>query len=96
MTEGNRQVKTALFFYGAAVMNLEDDIAAFTIMVANDPRTVNKLVIYKPADNIISQSELVSLWEKKTGRTFQRVFLPEVEMVVLSQSKRTKSLRFLL
>lgn len=69
-----------------AVMNLEDDIAAFTIMVANDPRTVNKLVICKPVDNIISQSELVSLWEKKTGRTFQRVFVPEAEMVVLSQS----------
>ena len=32
MTEGNRQVKTALFFYGAAVMNLEDDIASFTVM----------------------------------------------------------------
>lgn len=69
-----------------AVMNLEDDIAAFTIMVANDPRTVNKLVIYRPPDNIMSQSELVSLWEKKTGRTFERVFLPEAEMVVLSQS----------
>jgi len=69
-----------------AVMNLEDDIAAFTIRVANDPRTVNKLVICRPPGNTVSQSELVSLWEKKTGRTLQRVFLPEAEMVRLSQS----------
>jgi hypothetical protein len=85
-----------LFLYGAAVMNLEDDIAAFTIRVANDPRTVNKLVIYRPPGNMISQSELVSLWEKKTGRTLQRVFLPEAEMVRLSQCKRTKPFKFLL
>eukprot|EP00253_Pinus_taeda_P033066 PITA_33066 len=61
-----------------AVLNLEDDIAAFTIRVANDSRTMNKLVIY--------QSELVSLWERKTGRTLHRVFLPETEMVRLSQT----------
>lgn len=69
-----------------AVLNLEDDIAAFTIRVANDSRTMNKLVIYKPPGNIISQSELVSLWERKTGRTLHRVFLPEAEMVRLSQT----------
>lgn len=79
-----------LFLYGAAVMNLEDDIAAFTIRVANDPRTMNKLVIYGPPGTVISQGELVSLWEKKTGRTLQRVFLAEAEMLRLSQGKRTK------
>lgn len=70
----------------AAVLNLEDDVAAFTIMVANDPRTLNKLVIYRPPGNIISQSELVSLWEKKTGTPFKRVYLSESEMINLSES----------
>jgi len=70
-------------------MNYEDDIAALTIMMANDPRTMNKLVIYRPPGNIISQSELVSLWENKTGRSLKRVFLPEAEMVRLSESKIT-------
>ncbi|GLJ35049.1 hypothetical protein SUGI_0705370 [Cryptomeria japonica] len=69
-----------------AVLNLEDDVAAFTIMVANDPRTLNKLVIYRPPGNIISQSELVSLWEKKTGTTFKRVFLKESDMINLSET----------
>jgi hypothetical protein len=70
-------------------MNSEDDIAALTIMMANDPRTMNKLMIYRPPGNIISQSELVSLWENKTGRSLKRVFLPEAEMVRLSESKIT-------
>ncbi|GLJ35050.1 hypothetical protein SUGI_0705380 [Cryptomeria japonica] len=69
-----------------AVLNLEDDVAAFTIMVANDPRTLNKLVIYRPPGNIISQSELISLWEKKTGTTFKRVFLSESDMINLSET----------
>jgi hypothetical protein len=57
---------------------------------------MNKLVIYRPAGNVMSQGELVSLWEKKTGRTLQRVFLPEAEMLRLSEGKRTKPFRFLL
>ena len=68
-------------------MNLEDDIAALNIMVASDPRTLNKLVIYKLPVNVTSQSEIVSLWEQKTGRTLKRVYLPEAEMVKLSESK---------
>lgn len=69
-----------------AVFNLEDDVAAFTIMVANDPRTLNKSVIYRPPGNIISQSELVSLWEKKTGTTVKRVFVSESELIKLSET----------
>jgi len=69
-----------------AFMNSEVDIAALTIKMANDPRTMNKLVIYRPPANIISQSELVSLWEKKSGRSLKRVFVPETEMVGLSET----------
>lgn len=69
-----------------AFMNSEEDIAALTIMMANDPRTMNRLVIYRPPSNIICQNELVSLWEKKTGRSLKRVFLAEAEMVRLSET----------
>ncbi|KAH9289668.1 hypothetical protein KI387_033785, partial [Taxus chinensis] len=68
-----------------AVLNLEDDVAAFTIMVANDTRTLNKLVIYRPPRNIICQNELVTLWEKKTGTTLNRIFKQESEMIRLSE-----------
>ncbi|KAH9289677.1 hypothetical protein KI387_033794, partial [Taxus chinensis] len=69
-----------------AVMNLEEDIAKLTIMVANDPRTLNMLVIYKPPMNLISQDEIVSLWEKKTGKNIKKVYLLEDEMIKLSET----------
>ncbi|KAA8546266.1 hypothetical protein F0562_002995 [Nyssa sinensis] len=69
-----------------AVLNYEEDIAKYTIKVATDPRTCNRIVIYRPSKNIISQLELLSLWEKKTGRTFKRVHVSDQEMVTLSQT----------
>ncbi|KAF2305470.1 hypothetical protein GH714_005569 [Hevea brasiliensis] len=50
-----------------AVLNYEEDIAIYTIKAADDPRTLNRVVIYRPEKNIISQFELISLWEKKTA-----------------------------
>ncbi|KAH9725161.1 Phenylcoumaran benzylic ether reductase 1 [Citrus sinensis] len=69
------------------IFNYEEDIAKCTIRVINDPRTCNRIVIYRPQTNIISQLELISLWEQKTGRSFKRVHISEEELVKLSQSK---------
>ncbi|KAM7507587.1 hypothetical protein LguiA_018040 [Lonicera macranthoides] len=68
------------------VLNYEEDIGKYTIKVATDPRTCNRVVIYRPKTNIISQLQLISLWEKKTGRTFKRVHLPEQQIIDLSES----------
>ncbi|KAH9290251.1 hypothetical protein KI387_034368, partial [Taxus chinensis] len=79
-----------LLMYGdghtKAVLNLEDDVATIVIKVANDPRTLNKLVIIKPFCNTISQSELVSLWEKKTGLNLKRNVITEAEMIKQSET----------
>uniref|UniRef100_A0A7N2KU96 NmrA-like domain-containing protein n=1 Tax=Quercus lobata TaxID=97700 RepID=A0A7N2KU96_QUELO len=69
-----------------AVLNYEEDVALYTIKVANDPRTCNHIVIYRPPKNIVSQLELISLWEKKTNRGFNRVYVPEEELVRLSKT----------
>ncbi|XP_059631976.1 eugenol synthase 1-like [Cornus florida] len=69
-----------------AVLNYEEDIATYTIKVATDPRTCNRVVIYRPSPNIVSQLELISLWEKKTGRMFKRVHVSEDEIVKLSET----------
>ncbi|XP_050268555.1 eugenol synthase 1-like isoform X1 [Quercus robur] len=69
-----------------AVLNYEEDIALYTIKVANDPRTCNRIVLYRPPKNIVSQLGLISLWEKKTGRSFNRVYVPEEELVRLSET----------
>jgi len=69
------------------VLNYEEDIAMYSIKAANDPRTCNRVVIYRPSKNIVSQNDLISLWEQKTGRTFLRDFVTEEEIINLSQSK---------
>ncbi|KAL3716623.1 hypothetical protein ACJRO7_008236 [Eucalyptus globulus] len=69
-----------------AVLNWEQDIAKYTIKVANDPRTRNRVVIYRLPGNIISQNELISSWERKTGRRFEKVHVQEDELIKLSQS----------
>jgi hypothetical protein len=51
-----------------AILNYEEDIAMYTIKVANDPRAHNRIVVYRPSKNIITQNELISLWEHKNGK----------------------------
>ncbi|KAF8405939.1 hypothetical protein HHK36_008017 [Tetracentron sinense] len=69
-----------------AVLNFEKDIAAYTIKAANDPRTCNRIIIYNPPGNIISQLDLISSWEKKTGQNLRKVYVSEEEMMKLSES----------
>ncbi|KAL0360080.1 UNVERIFIED_CONTAM: Eugenol synthase 1 [Sesamum radiatum] len=78
--------KHGVFACFLAVLVYEEDVGVFTIKVAIDPRAYNRVVIYRPAADVISQLELISLWEKKTGRSFNKVHLPEEEMVSLSES----------
>ncbi|KAM7265851.1 hypothetical protein ACFE04_003534 [Oxalis oulophora] len=64
-----------------AVINTEEDVASYTIKAADDPRTLNKVLYIKPAQNIYSFNDLISLWEKKIGQTLERIYVPE-ELVV--------------
>ncbi|KAK1326337.1 Eugenol synthase 1 [Acorus calamus] len=68
------------------VLNLEEDIAAYAIRTVDDPRTVNRVVVIRPPKNIVTQFELIELWEKKTEKTFKKIYLPEEEMVRLSET----------
>nr|ACA60731.1 phenylcoumaran benzylic ether reductase-like protein [Linum corymbulosum] len=64
-----------------AVFNKEDDIAAYAIRAADDPRTLNKSLFIKPAKNIYSFNELVALWEKKIGKTLEKTYVPEDQLL---------------
>ncbi|KAJ6378652.1 hypothetical protein OIU78_028807 [Salix suchowensis] len=63
------------------VFNNEEDIATYTIKAVDDPRTVNRILYIKPPGNIISANDLVSLWEKKIGKTTERVYVPEEQIL---------------
>ena len=77
------------YFVSAAVLNYEEDVAAYTVKAATDPRVANRVIVYRPPGNIVSQLDLISSWEKKTGRTLKKINMPEEEIVKLSESKKS-------
>ncbi|XP_057448730.1 bifunctional pinoresinol-lariciresinol reductase 2-like [Lotus japonicus] len=50
----------------------EDDIAMYTIKTIDDPRTLNKTVYIRPPKNILSQREVVQIWEKLIGKELEK------------------------
>ena len=75
-----REVNVCLFtLIGVFVKEL--DVAAFTISAVDDPRTLNKTVYLRPAGNVYSLNELVSLWESKIGKELNKVFVSEEELL---------------
>ena len=72
---------TGFIFGLPAVFNKEDDIGTYTIKAVDDPRTLNKILYIRPPKNIYSFNDLVSLWEKKIGKTLERIYVPEEEVL---------------
>ncbi|PIA52709.1 hypothetical protein AQUCO_01000524v1 [Aquilegia coerulea] len=64
-----------------AVFNKEDDIGTFTIKAVDDPRTLKKILYIRPPSNTLSFNELVTLWEKKIGKTLEKNYVPEEEVL---------------
>lgn len=50
----------------------EDDIAKYTAKTLNDPRTLNKTVCIRCPENVLTQIELVQIWEKLTGNELEK------------------------
>ncbi|ONI13881.1 hypothetical protein PRUPE_4G251900 [Prunus persica] len=69
-----------------AVLNYEEDVATYTIKAATDPRVANRVIVYRPQGNIVSQLDLISSWEKKTGCTLTRSYVSEEEILKLSET----------
>eukprot|EP00249_Psilotum_nudum_P000913 c13102_g1_i1 orf=463-1674(-) len=63
-----------------AIFVAEEDVAAFTIKAAVDPRASNKSLFIRPKENILSQNEVTAIWEKKIGKTLEKTVLPEDEI----------------
>ncbi|XP_061353249.1 phenylcoumaran benzylic ether reductase POP1-like [Gastrolobium bilobum] len=64
-----------------AVFNKEEDVATYTIKTVDDPRTLNKSLYIRPPANTLSFNDLVSLWDKMIGKTLERVYIPEEQVL---------------
>ncbi|KAM7276698.1 hypothetical protein ACFE04_018564 [Oxalis oulophora] len=74
---------TNLCQYGASSppRDKEEDIGTYTIKAVDDPRTLNKILHIRPAGNIYSFNDLVSLWENKIGKTLERSYVSEEQLL---------------
>ncbi|XP_051137100.1 isoflavone reductase homolog [Andrographis paniculata] len=77
--------KDKLFIYGdgnaKVVFMDEDDVAKYTIKTIDDPRAANKTVYLRPPENILSQRELVGIWERLTGKPLEKITISEEDFL---------------
>ncbi|XP_022967296.1 bifunctional pinoresinol-lariciresinol reductase 2-like [Cucurbita maxima] len=59
----------------------EDDIAMYTMNTIDDPRTLNKTVYIRPPKNILSQREVVEIWEKLIGKELAKSSISDQEFL---------------
>ncbi|PWA90549.1 isoflavone reductase [Artemisia annua] len=72
-----------------AVFVKEEDIASVTIKAVDDPRTLNKTLIFRPSGNTVSFNEIVSIWESKIGKTLEKTYVSEEQLVKKIQEAPT-------
>ncbi|GLU05321.1 hypothetical protein SLE2022_224250 [Rubroshorea leprosula] len=65
----------------------EDDIAMYTIKSIDDPRTLNKTLYIRPPKNILSQREVVEIWEKLIGKELLKSSISKEEFLATMKSK---------
>ncbi|KAE8677530.1 Bifunctional pinoresinol-lariciresinol reductase [Hibiscus syriacus] len=65
----------------------EDDIATYSIKTIDDPRTLNKTVYIRPAENILSQREVVEIWEKLIGKELLNSSISEQEFLAIMKEQ---------
>ncbi|XP_059315519.1 leucoanthocyanidin reductase-like, partial [Lycium ferocissimum] len=63
------------------------DIGKFTIKAAEDNRTVDKGVHFRPQCNFLNMNEIATLWETKIGRTLPRVTITEDVLLAVAAEK---------
>ncbi|KAK9148186.1 hypothetical protein Scep_006943 [Stephania cephalantha] len=61
----------------------ENDIATYTIKTIDDSRTINKTLHLMPSKNILSQNELVEMWEKISGTKLERSTMPAEDYLAI-------------
>ncbi|KAG7646890.1 putative NmrA-like domain, NAD(P)-binding domain superfamily [Arabidopsis thaliana] len=73
---------------GKAIVNTEEDIVAYTLKAVDDPRTLNKILYIHPPNNIVSQNDMVGLWEEKIGKTLEKTYVSEEELLKTIQESK--------
>ena len=66
----------------------EDDIATYTIKTIDDPRTLNKTIYIRPTENILSQRQIVEIWEKLTGKELEKFSISKEDLLASMEGNK--------
>ncbi|GJN06572.1 hypothetical protein PR202_ga24315 [Eleusine coracana subsp. coracana] len=56
-------------------------MSMLVMKAVEDPRTLNKILYVRPPANMCSFSDLVGVWEEKTGKRLHKYHMPQEELV---------------
>ncbi|XP_058068976.1 bifunctional pinoresinol-lariciresinol reductase 2-like [Magnolia sinica] len=70
-----------------AVWNDEKDIATYVVKAAHDPRTLNKAIFVRPPANVLSQREVVQIWEKLIGHELHKACISAEDWLKTMEGK---------
>nr|Q9LD00.1 RecName: Full=Bifunctional pinoresinol-lariciresinol reductase 3; Short=PLR-TP3; AltName: Full=(-)-lariciresinol reductase; AltName: Full=(-)-pinoresinol reductase [Thuja plicata]AAF63509.1 pinoresinol-lariciresinol reductase [Thuja plicata]AAF64183.1 phenylcoumaran benzylic ether reductase homolog Tp1 [Thuja plicata] len=59
----------------------EDDAGIYIVKSIDDPRTLNKTVYIRPPMNILSQKEVVEIWERLSGLSLEKIYVSEDQLL---------------
>jgi hypothetical protein len=54
----------------------ENDVATIIIKAIDDPRTLNKQLVYRPKPDTLSMNKVVEIFEEKTGHNLEKTYIP--------------------
>ncbi|KAJ7554221.1 hypothetical protein O6H91_06G131600 [Diphasiastrum complanatum] len=63
----------------------ERDSATYAMKAIDDPRAINKTLYIRPPANILSQNEVVEIWERKIGKTLEKTTITEEDILTRIQ-----------
>ncbi|KAM3686452.1 hypothetical protein ACJW31_10G003500 [Castanea mollissima] len=75
------------YFLGGIYVDEEDIALMYTIKTIDDPRALNKTVYLRPPKNILSQREVVEIWEKLIGKELKKSSISREEFLASLKGK---------
>lgn len=78
----------------AAIYVAEDDIASYTIKTIDDERTLNKTLYIRPPQNILSQRQVVHLWENLIAKQLHKITISKQDFLASMKGNLFVHLKF--
>ncbi|KAK9667739.1 hypothetical protein RND81_13G008200 [Saponaria officinalis] len=83
--------KDSVVLYGdgnvKAIFNDEDDVATYTVKTIDDPRALNKTIYISPPENVLSQQELVDIWENLSRKKLEKHSISAQDFLALMKGQ---------